>query len=159
MESLKDRFLFSALYPLNVFLKVTGVFILKHGAKWKPRLFRFWSYLWLILCVQANIYIFIRRTSNVANLLLCQQINVDRQIRELLNILFLLTAIVIDTVNHVHLITTISSTTELILNSLETTDRDLKRPRFSSHLNRFPLIGVVYLLGTVRFNTKFLRIQ
>ena len=113
----------------------------------------------MALCVQANIYTLIRRTSNVVNLLLYQQINFDRQIREFLNILFFLTAIIIDTVNHVHLITTISSTTELILNSLETTDRDLKRPRFSSHLNRFPLIGVVYLLGTVRFNTKFLRIQ
>ena len=151
MASLKDRFLFSALYPLNVFLKVTGVFVIKHGAKWKRRLFCFWSYLWLVLCVQANIYTLIRRTSNVVNLLLYQQINFDRQIREFLNILFFLTAIIIDTVNHVNLITTLSSTTELLLNSLEAIDRDLRRPRFSSYLNRFPLIGVVYLLGTVRY--------
>ena len=155
MASLKDRFIFSVLSPLNIFLKITGVFVIKPESKWKRRLFRFWSYFWLALCVQANIYILIRRTSNIVNLLFYQKINVDRQIRELLIILFLVTAIVIDTVNHVNLITTISSTTELFLDSLEAIDRDLRRPRLSSYLNRFSLIGVVYLLSTVRFDIKF----
>ena len=108
----------------------------------------------MALCVQANIYILIWRTSNVVNLLFYQTINVDRQIRELLITLFLVTAIVIDTVNHANLITIISSTTELLLDSLEKIDRDLRRPRLSSYLNRFSLIAVVYLLSTVRFDIK-----
>ena len=154
MASLKDRFLFSSLYPLNIFLKLTGVFVIKPETKWKRRLFRFWSYFWLALCGQANIYILIWRTSNVVNLLFYQTINVDRQIRVLLNALFLVTAIAIDTVNHANLITIISSTTELLLDSLETIDRDLRRPRLSSYLNRFSLIAVVYLISTVRFDIK-----
>ena len=159
MASLTERFLFSAFHPLNVILKLTGVFVMRPERKWKRRLFRFWSYLWLALCVQANIYIFIRRTITIMDRLLYQQINFDNQIREFLNIFKLLTTLVINTVNHANLISTISSTTELLLNSLEAIDRDLRRPRFSAYLNRFPLIGVVYLLATVRFYLKWLNLR
>ena len=154
MASLKNRFLLSVLYPLNFFLKLTGVFVVRPIAKWKRNLISFWSYFWLALCIQANIYIFKKRTSNILNFLLFHPINSDKQIFEFINILFLLNGMVIDTVTHANLISTISSTIELFLDSLHSVDRDLRRPNFSSCLNRSSFIGVPYLLATVRFGIK-----
>ena len=149
MASLTDRFIFSAFYPFNVFLKLTGVFLIQPKSKWKCRLFRLWSYFWLALCIQANIYILITRTRSALNL--HQQNNVDKQIGEIITLSLIIISTVIYTVIHTNFISTISSTIELFLDSVESIDCYLSRPSVSAYLNRVSLTGVVYLLSTVRF--------
>ncbi len=62
-ETLKDRFLLSALAPLSTLFKVTGVFVNQNSnAEWRQRLYRFWTFFVLVLAIQSNFYIFVRRT-------------------------------------------------------------------------------------------------
>ena len=154
MASLTDRFIFSAFYPFNVFLKLTGVFLIQPKSKWKCRLFRLWSYFWLALCIQANIYIFIRRTRSALDLY--QENNVDKQIGEFITFLFYFTSTVIDTGIHANFISSISPTFKLFLESLDPIDCNLRRPSISPYLNRVSLTGIVYLLSTVRFSIQLI---
>jgi hypothetical protein len=93
--TLRDRFLLSALSPLTILFKIMGVFVIQNSeARWRQRLYRFWTFFVLILAVQSNIYIFFRRTLIIEFLLSGQKINVNRLIQVLLNELIRLGSLV-----------------------------------------------------------------
>ncbi len=149
--TLKDRFLLSALSPLNFLLKLTGVFLIPFqpdSSKWKRLSFCFWSFFCLVLSFQSNFYMFIKRTQ-LANILNNQEIGVDKLISVLTNILIRLTTTTIDTVIHANLIFTILPTMKSFLETLEPIDSYFNYPPFSGPVKRFSAIGLIYMLFTV----------
>ncbi|EFX89767.1 hypothetical protein DAPPUDRAFT_310195 [Daphnia pulex] len=147
--TLRDRFLLSALSPLNILLQITGVFVNQNSeAQWRQRLYRFWTFFLLILAVQSNIYIFVRRTLIIQLLPTIRQINVDRLIQVLLNSLIRLNGLVFDTMIHLILVFQLWPSVILYLETLETVDLDFGRPNLSP-IKRFSLFSLIYVLLTV----------
>lgn len=147
--TLKDRFLFSALSPLNFLLKLTGEFLVQpDSSKWKRLSFILWSYICLVLSFQSNFYMFIKRTQ-LANILKNQEIGVDKLISVLTNLLIRLTTTTIDTATHANLIFTILPTMKSFLESLEPIDSYFNYPPFSGPVKRFSAIGLIYMLFMV----------
>jgi len=153
-ETLKDRFLFSALSPLSIILKITGVFVNQNpDSQWRQRLYRFWTFFLLVLAIQSNIYIFVRRTLITEILFTSQQINIDRFIQVLVNELVRFSGLVSDTIIHLGLVFKMWPSTILYLETLESVDLDFKRPDLSP-IKCYSTFGLIYLLFTVRFPQK-----
>ncbi len=149
--TLKDRFLLSALSPLNILLKITGVFVNQNfEAQWRQHLYRFWTFFLFILAIQSNIYIFVRRTLIIQLLSTIWEINVDRLIQVLLNSLIRLNGLVFDTTIHLILVFKLWPSVILYLETLETVDLDFGRPNLSP-IKRYSLFSLIYVLLTVRF--------
>ena len=155
-ETLKDRFLFSALAPLSTLFKVTGVFVNQNSdAQWSRRLYRFWTFSVLILAIQSNFYIFVRRTLIIDFLFGSQQINVDRFIQVLVSELIRLSSLVSDIIVHLSLVFKIWPSVTLFLETLESVDLDFERPNLSP-IKRYSMYGLIYVLFTVRsFKTLY----
>jgi hypothetical protein len=155
--TLKDRFLLSALSPLNILLKITGVFVNQNSeAQWRQRLYRFWTFFLLILAIQSNIYIFVRRTLIIELLSTIWEINVDRLIQVLLNALIRLNGLVFDTTIHLIFMFKLWPSVILYLETLETVDLNFGRPNLWP-IKRYSLFGLIYVLFTVRFLYKWYR--
>jgi hypothetical protein len=151
--TLRDRFLLSALSPLNILLKITGVFVnQKSEAQWRQRLYRFWTFFLFILAVQSNIYIFVRRSCMMEQIF-TQQINVDRFIHSLVNALIRLSWIVSETIVHLNLMFKMWPSAVLYLETLESVDLDFGRPDLSP-IKRYSIYGLIYVLFTVSFSLK-----
>jgi hypothetical protein len=155
-ETLKDRFLFSALAPLSTLFKVTGVFVNQNSdSPWSRRLYRFWTFSVLILAIQSNFYIFVRRTLIIDFLFGSQQINVDRFIQVLVSELIRLSSLVSDIIVHLSLVFKIWPSVTLFLETLESVDLDFERPNLSP-IKRYSMYGLIYVLFTVRsFKTLY----
>jgi hypothetical protein len=149
--TLKDRFLHTALSPLSTLLKVTGVYVnLYSDSQWRRHLYRLWSFFLLILAIQSNIYILVKRTLINEFLFASQQIKVDRLIRVLVTELTRLSAVISDTIIHLSLIFKIWPSVILFLETLESVDIVFERPNLSP-IKRYSLFGLIYLLLTVGF--------
>lgn len=147
--SLKNKFYLSALSPLSFFLILTGVFLQQSDSKRKRYLFILWSFFWLTLGIQSNAFIFIKR-SQLQAIFSFQEISVDGLIRRLVNVLFRLNGCIFDTFIHYYLIVTIRPTVMLFLEALESIDCDLKSPTLSPRVKRLSLIGLLYIVVSVR---------
>jgi hypothetical protein len=149
-ESLKDRFLLTALSPLNILLKFTGVFVNPYSdSQCRRHLYRFWTYFLLILAIQANVYIFIQRTLIAEFIFASHQIKNDRLIRVLINELIRFTTLFSDTIVHFSLVFKIWPSVILFLETLDSVDLNFQRPNLSP-IKRYSFIGLIYLLFTVR---------
>jgi hypothetical protein len=149
-ESLKDRFLFTALSPLNILLKFTGVFVNPYSdSQCRRHLYRFWTYFLLILAIQANVYIFIQRTLIAEFIFASHQIKNDRLIRVLINELTRFITLFSDITIHIILVFKIWPSVNLILETLDSVDLNFERPNLSS-IKRYSFVGLIYLLFTVR---------
>jgi hypothetical protein len=149
-ESLKDRFLLTALSPLNILLKFTGVFVNPYSdSQCRRHLYRFWTYFLLILAIQANVYIFIQRTLIAEFIFASHQIKNDRLIRVLINELIRFTTLFSDTIVHFSLVFKIWPSVILFLETLDSVDLNFKRPNLST-IKRYSFVGLVYLLFTVQ---------
>jgi hypothetical protein len=147
--TLKDRFLLSALAPLSILFKVTGVFVNQNSnAEWKHRLCRFWTFFVLVLAIQSNFYIYVRRTLIIDFFFGSQEINVDRFIQVLVSELIRLSSLFSDIVVHLSLVFKIWPSVTLFLQTLETVDLDFGRPNLSP-IKRYSIYGLIYLLFTV----------
>jgi hypothetical protein len=149
-ESLKDRFLFTALSPLNILLKFTGVFVNPYSdSQCRRHLYRFWTYFLLILAIQANVYIFIKGTLIAEFIFASHQIKNDRLIRVLINELTRFITLFSDITIHIILVFKIWPSVNLILETLDSVDLNFERPNLSS-IKRYSFVGLIYLLFTVR---------
>jgi hypothetical protein len=149
-ESLKDRFLLTALSPLNILLKFTGVFVNPYSdSQCRRHLYRFWTYFLLILAIQANVYIFIQRTLIAEFIFASHQIKNDRLIRVLINELTRFITLFSDITIHIILVFKIWPSVNLILETLDSVDLNFERPNLSS-IKRYSFVGLIYLLFTVR---------
>ncbi len=150
-ESLKDRFLFTALSPLNILLKFTGVFVNPYSdSQCRRHLYRFWTYFLLILAIQANVYIFIKRTLITEFIFPKQKINIDSFIKFLLNELMPFNALVSDIIIRIILVFKIWPLVNLFSETLDSVDLNFKRPNLSA-IKRYSFFGLAYILFTVRF--------
>ncbi|EFX89765.1 hypothetical protein DAPPUDRAFT_346895 [Daphnia pulex] len=150
--TLRDRFLLSALSPLNILLQITGVFVNQNSeTRWRQRFYRFWTFFLLILAVQSNIYIFVRRSFMMEQIFTYQQINVDRFIHFLVNALIRLSWAVSETIVHLILVFKMWPSVILYLETLETVDFNFGRPNLSP-TKRYSLFGLIYVLLTVALN-------
>ncbi len=147
--SLKDRFLLSALSPLNFFLNLTGVFLQQPDSKRKQGLFIFWSYFCLAMSIQSNVFIFIKR-SQLQNIFSYQELSTDKLTRHLVNELFRFNACILHTFIHFYLIISIRPTVTLFLETFEFIDSDLKTPALPPCVKRSSLTGLLYMVFTVR---------
>ena len=149
-ETLRDRFLFTALSPLIILLKATGVFVNPYSdSQWRRYLYRFWTFFLLILAIQANVYIFIKRTLITEFIFASHQIKNDRLIRVLINELTRFITLFSDITIHIILVFKIWPSVNLILETLDSVDLNFKRPNLSS-IQRYSFVGLVYLLFTVQ---------
>lgn len=147
LVSLKNRFLDSALPPLNAFFKLIGIHFKVRESNQGNLFIRCWGILLLVLCVQSNIYITFKRTKlfNDFFSLLPNAKNFDR---ELINAILRLSGLVSDVVVHTSLVFNIWPRIESFLAFLESVDYDLKRPNLSQ-VKRVSLIGLIYTVGMV----------
>lgn len=151
--SLKDRFFFSALWPLNNFLVATGVFMYQSNSRWKRRLYRLWSFLVLGLTIQSGIYTFTFGNRSFKILFADQQISVDKLIREVLMIdMVRLSTLVFNSVIHISLIFSIWPSVNLY--TPESVNSNLGRPNLSP-MKRFSLLGLAYMLLAVKYLVLF----
>ena len=149
-ETLKDRFLLTALSPLNIFLKFTGVFVNPYSdSQWRRHLYRFWTFFLLILAIQANVYIFIKRTLITEFIFASQQIKNDRLIRVIISELTRFSTLFSDIIVHFSLVFKIWPSVNLILETLDSVDLNFERPNLSS-IKRYSFVGLIYPLFTVR---------
>ena len=149
-ETLKDRFLLTALSPLSILLKATGVFVNPYSdSQWRRYLYRFWTFFLLILAIQANVYIFIKGTLIAEFIFASHQIKNDRLISVLINELTRFITLFSDITIHIILVFKIWPSVNLILETLDSVDLNFKRPNLSS-IKRYSFVGLVYLLFTVR---------
>ena len=149
-ETLRDRFLFTALSPLSILLKATGVFVNPYSdSQWRRYLYRFWTFFLLILAIQANVYIFIKGTLIAEFIFASHQIKNDRLIRVLINELTRFIAIVSESIIHLSLVFKVWPSVNLFLETLDSVDLNFKRPNLSS-IKRYSFVGLVYLLFTVQ---------
>ncbi len=146
--SLKDRFHLSALSPLSFFLNLTGVFLQQPDSKKKQGLFIFWSFFCLALSIQSNLFIFIKKSQLRA--IFTFQESTDGLVCHLLNELFRFNSCIFHIFLHSYLIITIRPTIKLFLEALEPTDRDLKTPNLPPRVKRSSLIGLLYMMFSVR---------
>ncbi len=150
-ETLKDRFLLSALSPLSILLKITGVFVNQNSdVEWRQRLYRFWTFFVLVLAIQSNFYIFVKRTLIIDFFFGSQEINVDRFIQVLVSELIRLSSLLSDIIVHLSLVFKIWPSVTLFLETLETVDLDFGWPNLSP-IKRYSMFGLIYVLFTVRF--------
>jgi uncharacterized membrane protein YcgQ (UPF0703/DUF1980 family) len=149
-ETLKNRFLLTALSPLSILLKATGVFVNPYSdSQWRRHLYRFWTFFLLILAIQANVYIFIKGTLIAEFIFASHQIKNDRLIRVLINELTRFITLFSDTTIHIILVFKIWPSVNLILETLDSVDLNFERPNLSS-IKRYSFVGLIYLLFTVR---------
>ncbi|KAI9557573.1 hypothetical protein GHT06_017401 [Daphnia sinensis] len=151
--SMKDRFFLSALWPLNNFLIATGVLLNQSNSQRKRRLSRFWSFFVLGLTIQSNIYIWITGIRSFNILFSDQQISIDQLIRDVLMIdAIRLSYLVFDAVIHISLVFSMWPSVNLYLETLESVDFNLGRPKLS-HLKRYSFVGLAYMLLEVRLSS------
>jgi hypothetical protein len=149
-ETLKNRFLLTALSPLSILLKATGVFVNPYSdSQWRRHLYRFWTFFLLILAIQANVYIFIKGTLIAEFIFASHQIKNDRLIRVLINELTRFITLFSDITIHIILVFKIWPSVNLILETLDSVDLNFERPNLSS-IKRYSFVGLIYLLFTVR---------
>lgn len=145
--SLKDRFLKSALSPLSIFLRLTGIQLGICELNWRSQLVRFWGIVLLLICTQSNLYITIKRTQ-MLNDFFSFLPHVKGFVRELVNAIFRLSALISDILVHVTLVFNIWPKIKSFLVSLESVDYDLKRPNLF-RVKQISFIGLVYTLCMV----------
>ena len=156
-ETLKDRFLLTVFSPISILLNFTGVFVNPYPAsQWRRHLYRFWTFFLLILAIQANVYIFVKRTLITEFFFASQKINVNRFIWVLINELLRFSSLVSDSIIHIILVFKVWPSVNLFLETLESVDLDFKRPNLSS-IKRYSFCGLIYLLFTVRIFRKILQ--
>jgi hypothetical protein len=149
-ETLKDRFLLTALSPLNILLKFTGVFLNPYSeSQWRRYLYRFWTFFLLILAIQANVYIFIQMTRITELIFASQQIKNDQLVKILISELMRFIAIVSQSIIHLSLVFKVWPSVNLFLETLDSVDLNFKRPNLSS-IKRYSFVGLIYLLFKVR---------
>ena len=147
-ETLKDRFLLTALSPLIILLKFTGVFFNPSSeSQWRRYLYQFWTFSLLILAIQANVYTFIKRTRITEFIFASQQIKNDQLVRILINELMRFSALVSESIIHLSLVFKVWPSVNLFLETLDSVDLNFKRPNLSS-IKRYSFVGLVYLLFT-----------
>ena len=154
-ETLRDRFLFTALSPLSILLKATGVFVNPYSdSQWRRCLYRFWTFFLLILDIQSNVYTIVKKTLLIEFIFAGQKIDVDKFISDLINELLRFSAFVSNTIIHLSLVFTIWPSVILFLETLDSVDLNFKRPNLSP-ITRYSFVGLIYLLFTVRIFWKF----
>lgn len=146
--SLSDRF-FLTLTPFSSLLYTSGVFVSSSYPKWKNRLTGVWRIILLILCVQSNVYITIKRTTILYNFSSLLESS-DGIVDDITNAMVRLSALVCDTVVHCELFFTAWPMVKSFLEVLEIVDHDLKRPSLS-RMRILSFIGLAYTLLTVSF--------
>lgn len=153
--AIKERFFVCALWPLNNFLIATGVLVNQNNSQWKRRLSLFWSFFVLGLTIQSNIYIWITGIRSFNILFSDQEISIDQLIRDVLMIdAIRLSSLVFDAVIHISLVFSIWPSVNLYLETLESVDFNLGRPKLS-HLKRYSLVGLANMLFEVFFFSAF----
>ena len=149
-ESLKDRFLLTALSPLSILLKATGVFVNPYSdSQWRRHLYRFWTFFLLILAIQANVYIFIKRTLITELIFASQQVKNDTLIKILISELTRFSTLFSDIIVHFILVFKVWPSVNLFSETLDSVDLNFKRPNLSS-IKRYSFVGLIYLIFTVR---------
>jgi hypothetical protein len=148
-ETFKERFLLTALFPLNILLKFTGVFVNPYSdSRWRRHLYRFWTFFLLILAIQSNVYTFVKRTLITELIFANQKINIDSFIKVLLNELIRFSALVSDITVHIILVFKIWPSVNLFLEILDLVDLNFGRPNLSA-IRRYSFFGLTYILVTV----------
>ena len=148
-ETLKHRFLLTVFSPLSILLKAVGVFVNPYSdSQWRRHLYRVWTFFLLILSIQANVYIFVKRTLVTEFFFTNQKISVNRFIWALINELIQFSSLVSDSIIHFILVFKIWPSVNLFLEILDSVDLDFKRPNLSL-IKRYSLFGLIYLLFTV----------
>jgi len=149
-ETFKERFLLTALFPLNILLKFTGVFVNPYSdSRWRRHLYRFWTFFLLILDIQSNVYTIVKKTLLIEFIFASQKIGVDRFIWALVNDFLRFNAFVSNTIIHLSLVFKIWPSVILFLETLDSVDLNFKRPNLST-IKRYSFVGLVYLLFTVQ---------
>ncbi len=153
-ETLSDRFLRLALSPLSALLKIWGVFVNQNlDSQWRQRLYRSGTFFLLILAIQSNIYIFVRRSQIIDFLFGSQEKNVNKLIEVLVSELTLLSSLVSDAIVHLCLVFKIWPSVTLFLETLESVDSQFQRPSLSP-IRRYSWFGLFYMLFMVSFSLK-----
>ncbi len=151
-ETIIDRFLRLALSPLSTLLKIVGVFVYQNlDSQWRQRLYHSGTFFFLIMTIQGNIYIFIRRNQIIKFFFGNQDINADRFIGILVSELYRLSQLVSDVIVHLSLIFKIWPSVILFLETLESVDLQFERPSLSP-IKRYSLFGLTYMLFMVGFS-------
>ncbi|EFX74771.1 hypothetical protein DAPPUDRAFT_346882 [Daphnia pulex] len=151
-ETLRDRFLRLALSPLSALLKIVGVFYNQNlDSQQTQRLCRSGTFFLLILAIQSNIYIFVRRSQIIEILFGSQEINVDKLIEVLVHELTRFSQLVSDAIVHLSLVFKIWPSVTLFLETLESVDSQFGQPSLSP-IKRYSLFGLIYMLFMVVLN-------
>ena len=151
-ETLSDRFFRLALSPLSALLQIVGVFVNQNlDSQWRQRFYRSGTFFFLILAIQSNIYIFVRRSKITEIFFSSQKIN--DLIQDLVNELTRFIQLVSDIIVHLSLVFKIWPSITLFLETLESVDLQFKRPSLSP-IKRYSLLGLIYMLFMVRFSFK-----
>jgi hypothetical protein len=152
-ETLRNRFLRLALSPLSALLKIVGVFA-NPDSQWSQRLYRSGTFFLLILAIQSNIYIFVRRSQIIEIFFGGREIHVDKLIEVLVNELTRLSQLVSDAIVHLSLVFKIWPSVTLFLENLESVDLKFEQPSLSP-IKRYSLFGLIYMVFMVKFSSKF----
>jgi hypothetical protein len=153
-ETLRNRFLRLALSPLSALLQIVGVFVNQNlDSQWRQRLYRSGTFFLLILAIQSNIYIFVRRSQIIEFFFDSQEINVDRLIEGIVDDLYRLISLVFDIIVHLSLVFKIWPSITLFLDTLESVDLQFEQPSLSP-IKRYSLLGLIYMLFMVSFSLK-----
>ena len=149
MEVLKYRFA-SAVWPLNYFLRVTGVYcIFPEADEFKAWVFSLWSGIWIFLNIESSIYTFIEQaTTPLANLFFSQQRTYAFFMEDFNLILFRLSSLIFHISIHVILVKTIRSAIQELLSLLELIDTRLNRPNISI-IRTLSILSLAWIIFTV----------
>lgn len=145
---LQNRFL-DSIQSLNRFMELTGVRLVPFDSPntWKKYFYKLWSVIFLIICVQSNIFIVMKRSCLLYRFISCPQW-FDNFIGEFTKVLILISQLISDTTVHVSMILTLQTTVSIFLSILKSIDDILKQPSLI-RLKQFSLFGLIYLLITV----------
>lgn len=146
-RNIRERFIGEAARPLRLFLKIVGIRLI--GTE--GRLGFIWTAFWLLLTIQSNLYMFVRRAGlpllhvlfDAHRLMLNGNLT-----QELNSALIRLTAFAVETITPYVLVGTIVKTLERFCVSVESVDRSLGRPCLSA-VNNCSLVSIFFTLWTV----------
>ena len=145
---LQNRFL-DSIQSLNRLMGLTGIRLIPFSSPncWRTFIYKCWSVIFFIFCVQSNIFIVMKRSCLLSRFINCPQW-FNNLMENLTNVFIRTSQLISDTTIHVSLIFTLETTVSTFLANLKTIDIILKQPSLM-RLKQISLIGLIYLIITV----------
>lgn len=140
-----NRLITTALWPLNVLLKATGVPCYK--SKGRLSKMRIWSWFWLLFVLQSEVFIVLRCKTALSSVFQGHATTYSLM-KALNNCLIILFSFVFDTVCHFKLVFTLPDTMQTVWNELKHIDARLRYASLSK-AQRVTVLGVIYMAVTV----------